>query len=100
MKNVEISDKDVYERDLYEALTHIQSADEARCFMADLCTPAEVEAFRDRWRVARLLLAGKAYRAIAEETGVSVTTIGRVARFLFNGNDGYKTVLARMDIND
>jgi uncharacterized protein YerC len=35
------------------------------------------------------------YRKIAEETNVSTATIVRVARFLNNGFDGYKTIMQR-----
>ena len=44
--------------------------------------------------VARLLDQGDlSYRAIHDLTGVSVTTVGRVARFLTDGFGGYKTAL-------
>jgi len=64
-------------------------------FLSDLCTPAEVEAMIDRWRVAQLLDQGHTYRDIAELTEVSVTTIGRVARFIEFGQGGYRAVLDR-----
>ena len=35
----------------------------------------------------------KSYREIASQTGVSTTTIGRVARFIKYGNNGYKNIL-------
>ena len=34
------------------------------------------------------------YRRIHELTGVSVTTVGRVARFLADGHGGYRAALA------
>jgi uncharacterized protein YerC len=40
---------------------------------------------------------GLPYRKIHELTGVSVTTIGRVARFLTTGSGGYRTALDRLD---
>ena len=36
------------------------------------------------------------YRQIAAETNVSTATIVRVARFLNNGNDGYRTIMRRL----
>lgn len=63
-------------------------------FLTDLCTPAELEALSDRWVVVPLLAQGDSYRAIHERSGVSVTTIGRVARCLEYGN-GYRTALER-----
>ena len=41
-----------------------------------------------------LIVAGEPYRGIHERTGVSVTTIGRVARTLEHGAGGYAAALA------
>ena len=80
------------------ALAALRSGDEARALLADLCTPAEVHSLAERWQVAQLLDAGKlTYREIHEATGVSTTTIVRVARFLRQeGNSGYRTLLDRL----
>ena len=84
------------EREFYRAVLSLESVDEARAFLADLCTPAELEALLDRWSVVGYLQQGLPYRRIHELTGVSVTTIGRVARFLTGGNGGYRTALERL----
>ena len=81
---------------LCRALLALRSEAECRQFLEDLCTPAELEAMIDRWSVVPLLQEGVPYRRIHDLTGVSVTTIGRVARFLSGGNGGYRTVLARL----
>ena len=75
-------------RTLSEALLSLESPREVREFLEDLCTPAELEAMVDRWRVAQLLDQGLSYRDIREQTGVSVTTIGRVARYIDHGTGG------------
>jgi TrpR-related protein YerC/YecD len=82
---------------LYQAVLVLQGADEARRFFRDLCTPAELQALVDRWRVVGLLRQGFTYRQINEQTGISVTTIGRVARFLADGNGGYLVVAERLE---
>lgn len=82
-------------RSLSEALCSLRTAAEVRQFLEDLCTPAELEAMVDRWRVAQLLDQGLTYRDISEFTQVSVTTIGRVARFMEMGTGGYRKVLDR-----
>ena len=85
------------ERDLRRAFLSCSSIEEVRDFLADLCTPAELEAMADRWRVVPLLKAGHPYREIHDRTGVSVTTIGRVARFLEHGNGGYIRAYERLN---
>ena len=50
----------------------------------------------DRWAVVDYLKRGLPYREIHRLTGVSVTTIGRVARFLGNGNGGYEVASQRL----
>ena len=93
MKRDEINT--VYEDDLFDAILALKTLDEARNFFYDLCTPAELEGLIDRWRVAQLLIQKTPYRKIAEETNVSTATIVRVAKFLNNGFDGYKTIMQR-----
>ena len=80
---------------LYQAFLTLRSPEEVRQFLLDLCTPAEVEAIVDRWWTASLLNEGRSYREISEVTGVSVTTIGRVARFMTMGEGGYRLALRR-----
>jgi len=83
--------------DLAEAVVAIADKQQARAFLADLCTPAEVHTLAERWHVAQLLDAGDlTYREIHEATGVSTTTIVRVARFLKQEeNLGYRALLDR-----
>lgn len=76
---------------LAKALADLERPAEVAAFLRDLCTPAELEALADRWRVVPLLLERVPYREIHERTGVSVTTIGRVARSLEYGAGGYAT---------
>ncbi|MGK7295953.1 MAG: YerC/YecD family TrpR-related protein [Candidatus Wenzhouxiangella sp. M2_3B_020] len=81
---------------LAEAFMAMETADECRALLRDLTTPAELEALVDRWRVVQFLDAGLPYREIHDRTGVSVTTIGRVARFLEMGHGGYRAALDRL----
>ncbi len=84
------------EDELFSALLELRSVAEYRFFFQDLCTPAELQAMKDRWSVVELLGQGMTYRAIHNETGVSVTTIGRVARCLMDGAGGYRKALDRV----
>lgn len=80
---------------LFMAISSIQTPDEARQFFEDLCTPSELEALQDRWRILPLLKQRLPYREIHTLTGVSVTTIGRVARCLMHGTGGYQLIFER-----
>lgn len=86
----------VAESALYRAILSLESGEELQAFFRDLCTPAELQAMADRWRVVELLRDGIPYREIHDRTGVSVTTVGRVARFLELGNGGYRIALERL----
>jgi TrpR-related protein YerC/YecD len=81
---------------LAQALASLKGADEVRAFLEDLCTPAELEAMGDRWRVVPQLLRAVPYREIHDRTLVSVTTIGRVARSLERGAGGYAVAARRL----
>jgi TrpR-related protein YerC/YecD len=81
---------------LMHSISLLANQDEALAFFSDLCTPAELEAMTDRWQVVPLLREGIPYRTIHEQTGVSVTTITRVARFLTMGNGGYTLIAERL----
>jgi TrpR-related protein YerC/YecD len=82
---------------LYEALASLKNASEARQFLEDLCTPTELQAMIDRWWVVKFLRQGKPYREIYDLTGVSLTTISRVARTLELGEGGYTLVAERIE---
>jgi TrpR-related protein YerC/YecD len=88
-----------FEAELFRAILSLESVADCRAFFTDLCTPAEMEALVDRWSVVGYLDEGLPYRKIHELTGVSVTTIGRVARYLTNGNGGYRIALGRLQNN-
>lgn len=93
-----MSQKDHNLSALYDAIHSCASPDELARFMRDLCTRQELEAFAERWWIARLLAEGNSsYREISQLTGASTTTIGRVARFLQQEpHEGYKLVLDRL----
>ena len=95
-RNVTPRQEALAERNLCAALAALRTPDECRAFFRDLCTPAELQAMADRWAVVDLLRRALPYREIHRITGVSVTTIGRVARFLAAGNGGYLIAAGRL----
>lgn len=84
--------------DLCEVLLLLKNKEEVYNFLKDLCTPQEMAVLAERWKVCRLLEKGDlSYREIHRITGASLTTIGRVARFLKDEPyHGYLTLLSRI----
>ena len=83
---------------LAQAIAALKNQAEIKAFLLDLCTPAEMEALVDRWQVVPYVIDEMPYREIHEHTGVSVTTIGRVARTLNTGAGGYHAAVKRLGI--
>ena len=81
---------------LFEAIKTLQGFNEYRSFFQDILTPSEFQAIKDRWTVAALLYEGYTYRKINAISGVSITTVARVARFLSDGSGGYQIALERL----
>jgi len=81
--------------DLADALLLLRDRDEAKRFLRDLCTYAELEQLAHRWQIVRLLERKVAYLEIAARIGTSTATVTRVAHWLRHGTGGYQTVLAR-----
>lgn len=85
------------ERSLVNAMLTQRTPEELRAFLRDLCTPAELQAMADRWAVVECLQQDLPYREIHRITGVSLTTIGRVARYLAAGAGGYALAVKRLE---
>jgi TrpR-related protein YerC/YecD len=85
--------------DLCRALMTPGSPEEMRRLLVDLCTPAEIRTLAERWHVARLLDATDlSYRDIHDSTGVSTTTIVRIARFLRQEpHQGYRRAIDALE---
>ena len=93
--NVQSDEKSLLE-DLCHDMSSLVLASELQAFLEDLCTPAELKSMTERWRVAKILERGDSYRTINEQTGVSTTTITRVARAMTYGKKGYRLLLDKL----
>src|SRR6201991_4016941 len=82
-------------KELFDAISALETRRELERFLRDLCTLSELEAMAHRWEVARLLEQGLPYLEIAERTGASTTTVTRVAHWLRHGEGGYRQALDR-----
>jgi TrpR-related protein YerC/YecD len=83
---------------LEDALLSLDTKEEMLSFLKDLLTPQETKALNERWQIAwRLEQGQQSYREISAQTGASVTTITRVARFLKDEPyQGYRIALDRL----
>ena len=78
----------------------LQTPEECRDFLADLCTESELLEMSRRLQAAKMLRNNFIYAEIADCTGLSTATISRVNRCMKYGSEGYITVLERLDKED
>lgn len=79
-----------------KALLSLRTEDEMLAFLRDVATLEELGELSNRWDVVLQLKNGKNYRDIAVNTGMSTTTITRIAHWLNHGEGGYRTALKRV----
>ncbi|NUM25432.1 MAG: helix-turn-helix domain-containing protein [Candidatus Buchananbacteria bacterium] len=82
---------------LYRAILSLKTTQDCRRFFRDLLTIEEITEFSKRWQAVRLLNQNKSYREVARQTGLSTTTVARVAHWLYRGEGGYNLALKRID---
>ncbi len=80
----------------YEAVLSLETMEECSNFFDDVCTVNELRAISQRFEVAGMLKEGHTYLDIADKTGASTATIGRVNRTLTGGKGGYDLILKRV----
>ncbi len=81
---------------LFEAILSLETPEECRLFMEDICTVKELLDIAQRLRAARMLAAGANYADISQATGMSTATISRVNKCLEYGDGGYRTIIDRL----
>ncbi len=79
-----------------EAILVLETPAEARSFLRDLMTEGEIVEFTKRLKAAEMLSEEISYVSIQEKTGLSSTTIARVAKWLNFGEGGYKMILKKI----
>ena len=89
---------DSYQREpwfksLVSALIACKTEGDMSNFLRDIGTLSELQAWSERLEVAKLLVTGMSYRDVAAKTGASTTTVTRVAKFIENGEGGYRKIL-------
>ena len=81
---------------LAKALLSLHTEDEMISFLRDVATLEELNELSNRWDVVLQLKNGKNYRDVAINTGMSTTTITRIAHWLNHGEGGYRVALKRL----
>jgi len=82
---------------LFNAILRLKNEAETAKFFRDLCTLEELSEMSKRWLAVQMLANGRSYRQIAEKTGLSTTTVTRIAHWLNHGEGGYRLVLKRLN---
>jgi len=82
---------------LIEAFLALESNNEGKKFLRDLMTEREIIEFGNRWEAAKMLNRGIPYTRIEQKTGLSSTTVARVAKWLRKGKGGYRLVLNKLN---
>lgn len=82
---------------LIDAILTLETKEECRDFLYDLCTIPELKSISQRLVVAKMLSDKAVYSNIVKETRASTATISRVNRSLNYGENGYSVVFERLD---
>ena len=82
--------------EMYELIVSLKSVDDCRDLFGDMCTNKEIEQMAQRIKAARLLMSGKTYNQVIEETDISSATLSRVSRCVQYGN-GYSKLLKQSE---
>ena len=82
-------------KELYTSLLKVKTEEELELFLDDLCTIKELESMAQRLKAAKMLLDGKTYNEIVEETEISSATLARVSKCVRYGGGGYQSILKK-----
>lgn len=81
---------------LIQSILVLRNPEETRRFLRDLMTEKEIQEFAKRLKAAEMLTKKVSYSEIEKETGLSSTTVARVAKWLNSKEGGYRTIIARL----
>ena len=85
-----MKDIELHLNELYETLIKLNTVEDCKALLDDLCTYKEVEQMAQRAYAAKLFLEGRTYNEIIAETDISSTTLSRISRAITHGSGGYK----------
>ena len=79
---------------LFEMILKLESVEECQALFEDLCTRKEIANMAERLYAAQLLLEGKTYNQVMEQSEISSATLSRVSRCVQYGA-GYSKFLKK-----
>ena len=88
---MEISEKI---ENLYQMILKLETIEECKVLLEDLCTRKEVVNIAERLYAAQLLLEGKTYNQVISETNISSATLSRISQCVQYGK-GYSALLKK-----
>ena len=88
---MEISEKI---ENLYKIILKLETTEECKVLLEDLCTRKEVANMAERLYAAQLLLEGKTYNQVISETSISSATLSRISQCVQYGK-GYSALLKK-----
>lgn len=77
---------------LYQVISKLETVEECKALLEDLCTRKEVANMAERLYAAQLLLEGKTYNQVISETSISSATLSRISQCVQYGK-GYSKLL-------
>ena len=75
-------------------LVSLESVEDCRALLEDLCTAKEVENMAERCYAAQLLIEGNTYQQVMAQVDISSATLSRVSRCVQYGT-GYSKLLKK-----
>lgn len=79
---------------LLKLLVSLESVEDCRALLEDLCTAKEVENMAERRYAAQLLIEGNTYQQVMAQVDISSATLSRVSRCVQYGT-GYSKLLKK-----
>ena len=79
---------------LYQMILKLETMEECKVLLEDLCTRKEVANMAERLYAAQLLLEGKTYNQVMAKADISSATLSRVSRCVQYGQ-GYSKLLKK-----
>lgn len=77
---------------LFNTLAQIGDPKQIEVLLEDLCTKKELSNMAERLYAAKLLMEGKTYNQVMEQSAISSATLSRVSRCVQYG-EGYSAIL-------